>query len=409
VPLEQIGQSAVKRLWRQNSEFTPSQTSRRPAAAKIVAVLTVLISDLHLGAQPVNDVLRSHLVRSKLMPWLARADEVVLLGDAVECRQGPIEEALDAARPFFGELGAAVGERRVVLVPGNHDHPLMPEAASTQFERRVTASEPGSLGQIASWMPQTELVLSYPGYRVRDDVYATHGHYLDCHNTIPTIETILVAFAKRRSKLPAEGSLSVADYERTVAPLYMLGYRTAQRARRAAGTPSKRVWQMLAQAEGRPGVAARVLGGALIPSGVAALNRLGFGPFDSEISGPALRHAGLRAMGDVVRRLGIEAEHVIFGHTHRMGPLDGDEGWTTDEGISLHNCGNWVYEPVFLDRSPAKSPYWPGGMIVVEDEGPPRVERLLMDLRHEDFLPILEPSSRVLWPDPRDSDSSPSS
>ena len=69
------------------------QGSRPSCAAKIVGVLTVVISDMHLGARPVNDVLRSHLVRSKLMPWLARADEVVLLGDAVELRQGPIEDA----------------------------------------------------------------------------------------------------------------------------------------------------------------------------------------------------------------------------------------------------------------------------------------------------------------------------
>jgi hypothetical protein len=184
----------------------------------------------------------------------------------------------------------------------------------------------------------------------------------------------------------------------------------AQRARSAAGTPSKKAWAMLAPSDGKPpGLAARLLGGAIVPGGVAALNGLGFGPFDAEISGPALRKAGLRAMSEVVERLGIEADHVIFGHTHRMGPLDGDERWVTPSGIRLHNCGNWVYEPVFLDRSPAESPYWPGGLVVVEDEGPPRVERVLMDLQHEDFAPILEPSSRVLWPDPRDSDSSPPS
>jgi len=102
---------------------------------------------------------------------------------------------------------------------------------------------------------------------------------------------------------------------------------------------------------------------------------------------------------------------VIFGHTHRTGPLERDEDreWVTPNGIRLVNTGNWVYEPVFLDRSPAESPYWPGGLVVVEDSGPPRVERTLMDLQHEDFRPILEPSSRVLWPDPRDLDSSPPS
>lgn len=357
------------------------------------------MSDMHLGARPVNDVLRSHLVRSKLLPWLARADQVVLLGDAVELRQAPVDDALEAARPFFGELGEAVGSKRVVLVPGNHDHPLLDERPRGQFERAVTPRDPGPLGRIASWMPQAELVLSYPGYRVRPDVWATHGHYLDCHNTVPTIETILVAIAKRRSGLPETGALEIHDYEDTLAPLYTLGFKVAQRVRTAAGTPSKKAWEMLAAREGRPGVAARVLGGALIPGGVAALNRLGFGPFNPEISGPALRNAGLVAMGEVAQRLGIEADHLIFGHTHRLGPLPGDEGWETRDGMRLHNCGNWVYEPVFLDRSPARSPYWPGGLILVEDDAPPRVERVLMDLQHQDFRPILEPSSRVLWAD----------
>ncbi|HEY1594485.1 MAG TPA: metallophosphoesterase [Thermoleophilaceae bacterium] len=372
-------------------------------------MLTLVISDMHLGARPVNDVLRSHLVRSKLMPWLAKADQIVLLGDAVELRQGPIDQALDVARPFFGELGETVGDKRIVIVPGNHDHPLLGERPAGQFERRVGGREEGPLGQIASWLPQSELVLSYPGYRIRDDVWATHGHYLDCHNTVPTIENILVALAKRRSKLPASGPLTVGQYESTVAPLYTLGFQMAQRARTAAGTPSKRAWELLARSDAKPGLSARILGDALVPGGVAALNRLGFGPFNPEISGPALRHAGLLAMGQVVDRLGIEAEHVIFGHTHRMGPLDHDEGWQTPSGIRLHNSGNWVYEPVFLDRSPARSPYWPGGMVLVDDSGPPRIERALMDLQHSDFVPILEESSRVLWPDPRDSESSPPS
>jgi hypothetical protein len=372
-------------------------------------VLTLVISDMHLGARPVNDVLRSHLVRAKLMPWLARADQIVLLGDALELRQAPIEDALDAARPFFGELGEAVGAGRVVLVPGNHDHPLLEERPGGQFERAVSAREGGPLGRIAAWLPQSELVLSYPGYRIRDDVYAIHGHYLDCHNTVPTVENILVALAKRRARLPESGPLEVSDYENTVAPLYTLGFQMAQRARTAAGAPSKRAWRMLANSDGKPGLGARLLGGAVVPGGVAALNRLGLGPFNPEISGPVLRRAGLRAMAEVVERLGIEAEHVVFGHTHRLGPLEDDEDWGAPGGISLHNCGNWVYEPAFLDRSPAASPYWPGGMVLVEDSGPPRIERALMDLRHEDFVPILEPSSRVLWPDPRDSDSSLSS
>ena len=39
-------------------------------------------------------------------------------------------------------------------------------------------------------MPDVELTLAYPGLRLRPDVYATHGHYLDLHLTVPRLESI---------------------------------------------------------------------------------------------------------------------------------------------------------------------------------------------------------------------------
>ena len=42
----------------------------------------------------------------------------------VELRDLPLGAALDSARPFFEELGEALGEREVMIVPGNHDHRL---------------------------------------------------------------------------------------------------------------------------------------------------------------------------------------------------------------------------------------------------------------------------------------------
>ena len=218
-------------------------------------MLTLVISDMHLGARPVNDVLRSHLVRAKLMPCLARADQVVLIGDALELRQAPVDQALDVARPFFGELGEVVGNKRVVLVPGNHDHPLLEERPSGQFERPVSAGEGGPLGQLASWLPQTELILSYPGYRIRDDVYATHGHYLDCHNTVPTVENMLIAVAKRRAKLPESGPLTVSDYENTVASVYTLGLKVAQPGAERGGHAQPARLRSLQPGDLRPGTA----------------------------------------------------------------------------------------------------------------------------------------------------------
>ena len=110
------------------------------------------------------------------------------------------------------------------------------------------------------------------------------------------------------------------------------------------------------------------------------MNRLGLGPFEPDLSGPALRRSGLRSMAEVVRRLGIEADHVVFGHTHRSGPLEDEaEGWTTPEGTRLHNCGSWVHEPAFLTPRPGESPYWPGRCVEIED-GAPRLRRLLDDI-----------------------------
>ncbi len=128
-----------------------------------------------------------------------------------------------------------------------------------------------------------------------------------------------------------------------------------------------------------------------IPNAVAALNRLGLGPFDSDISGPALRRAGLRAMAEVVGRLGIEAEHVVFGHTHRPGPLptDGDE-WTLAARpgrppTRLINTGSWVYQPHFLGKRPSDSPYWPGRCVVIEDGSAPRLIHPLADAGHDEL------------------------
>jgi hypothetical protein len=55
--------------------------------------------------------------------------------------------------------------------------------------------------------------------------------------------------------------------------------------------------------------------------------------------------------------------------------------WRTPAGTRLHNTGCWVFETHFMGRLPrGESPYWPGGAIALDDEGPPRLERLLCDL-----------------------------
>jgi hypothetical protein len=112
---------------------------------------------------------------------------------------------------------------------------------------------------------------------------------------------------------------------------------------------------------------------------VLALNRAGIGPLHPDVSGPELRRAGLRAVGEVLASLRVSASHVISGHTHRAGPLPGDEvsEWSAGTGARMLNTGSWVYEPAFLGENPARSPYRPGFAAVLEDEGPPALVNLL--------------------------------
>ena len=73
-------------------------------------------------------------------------------------------------------------------------------------------------------------------------------------------------------------------------------------------------------------------------------------------------------MARVAEVLAPGAEHVIFGHTHRPGPLPGDEQaeWTTLSGTQLWNTGSWLYEGAFITTG-SESPYWPGTVLTLED------------------------------------------
>jgi len=325
----------------------------------------------------------------------------VLLGDALELRQGPLREAMAAARPFFAEAGAALGAGgEIVLVPGNHDHALV----TPWLERRRRDGVPSPLGlaETATWeagdpvaalaeaAAPARLTLAYPGIWLRDDVYATHGHYLDRHVTVPTIERLSAgAMGRIVGPLPAEGA-GPDDYEAVLAPIYAWSYTLAQHAREEAnGTHgiSVRAWQAIAGNGHRP-LRRRALA-ALFPLSVAAVNRAGIGPVRADVSGRELGRAGVRAMAEAVDRLGIDAAHVLFGHTHRTGPRPADDlaDWTSASGARLHNTGCWVYEPQFLGATPYESAYWPGVAIVVEDDGPPVALRVLGDRGHAALQP----------------------
>jgi len=275
---------------------------------------------------------------------------------------------------------------------------------------------------------------------LREDVYATHGHYLDCHLSVPTMECLGIgltarAFGKRTSELA-----SASDYEAVTAPVYAWIDAVARQAPTGSalnGQSTVRMWRALGgdrdtaergggQARGdggdrgdgldsrgergEPAAAEATAGGVAVSTGiaalaalgpalrrralagafpvaVAALNRLGLGTFKADISAPELRRSGLRAMAEVSDRLALGDAHVIFGHTHRAGPRAKDDRgeWLAPSGARLINTGCWTYDAYFLRGGPGESPYWPGGAVLVEEDGPPRLLRLLDELGAADL------------------------
>ncbi|HUA73210.1 MAG TPA: metallophosphoesterase [Solirubrobacteraceae bacterium] len=397
---------------------------------------TLVLSDLHLGSASRADLLRRPELREPLLRAAAEADRVVLLGDVLELRHGPPRQALAVARPFFEELGRALAGRELVLVAGNHDHALiepwlalraeLPERSELGLEQLIEPAEASpAVARLADWASPARVRFAYPGLWLREDVYATHGHYLDCHLTVPTVERLSVGVMSRLMGMPASSFGGVGDYEAVTAPMYAWRHAVARDSLTGDalnGMGTVNAWRALsgddghsaAGANGHAGrrrlaaLGARLRKQALVtgfPLAVAALNRAGVGPLKAEVSLGELRRAGLRAMGEVTTRLELGDAYVLFGHTHRAGPLDGDAqgewrppvsvpGREGEPPARLVNVGCWTYDGIFLTRNPGESPYWPGTCAIVEDQGPPQLRRLLLDRTHAELDPRAAARSR---------------
>ena len=361
---------------------------------------TLVVSDLHLGATSGADLLRRAPLREPLIERLRDGiDRLVILGDGVELREVPVRSAAAAAIPLLQEAGDALGAKgEIVMLGGNHDHALvgglieerLGQEAPLELQHDLDPAAAGPLPrELAAAANPATLRLSYPGIWLRDDVYAMHGHYLDLHSTVPTIER-LAAGAMARWVAPTPGERATPDdYEAVLSPLYAWMHALAQRNRddatRAGSRSSVRAWRMLAgdQRARHPVRAAALTAG--FRAGVGVVNRAGIGPVRPELSGPALRQGSLHGIGEVLRRLGVDAEHVVFGHSHRSGPWPEDDQseWVAPTGSRLTNTGCWVYQRHFLGERPYSTPYWPGTAVLVEDDGPPQLERLLGDRGHQ--------------------------
>ena len=330
---------------------------------------------------------------------------LVILGDGLELRENAQRDAAALAGPAFEELGHALGpDGELVLVGGNHDHGLV----AGWIEGRLQSEPPGFLGleqvmapedagplavRLAEHAAPARVSVAYPGLWLRDDVYAIHGHYSDLHTTVPTFERLAAgAMGRWVVRLP-DDEVTADGYEAALAPLYAWMHTLVQRSENGALTggagASARAWVALAGTGRRAHpVRAAALGTGYVLA-VACINAIGLGPIDRDLSGQALRRGGLRGMREVLRRLGVDAPWVLWGHSHRSGPWPRDDlsEWTTPAGTRLMNTGSWCYQPHFLSAEPNRSPYWPGTAIRVGESGPPELIRLLGDRGHDELRP----------------------
>ncbi len=368
---------------------------------------TAIVSDMHLGAGSGADLLRRPEFAPRLLAALEGADRVVLLGDVLELRDRPLADVLADSREFIGQLGEVVDDGELVIVAGNHDHHLaerwlervgLDGGGQLGLEQRFAPGD-GALGALAGQAGRVAVEAAYPGLWVRDGVYATHGHFLDRHLTVPTFERLGIAVVERILGIPPGGPDPLAppddpevgeieEYERVLTPVYAFLFQLAQSGsggRSSSASPSMRIWSALGGGETR---AARLrgwlLGSVAVPGAVGIANRLGLGPVRADLSPGAITRAALLALGEVIERLAIDAEHVVFGHTHRRGPFGDEPGWSAGT-TRLWNTGSWVHSPALLRATAAESPYWPGTVCFVGDTGEPELVHLLDDLERGDL------------------------
>lgn len=329
---------------------------------------TLVISDLHLGARLGHDVLTRPAPLARLLEELDRVDRLVLLGDVVELMEGRPAQAMAKAEPVIRAIGRRLrGGSEVIVVPGNHDLPLIRPWIRAD-PRRLTIETPvppdatPRLAQLLQWLAPADVRVRYPGVWLDERTWATHGHYLDRH-LLP--ESSYGISRGLFGGLPSGPALP-ANYEHV---------------HRLSLGPFKRFLPRIVAA--LLDDAADLLRASTMPSVRRHVLNRRLAPLTSALLALQMRRASIPVTAHIAARLGVHADWLIFGHVHRLGPLPGDEPehWRGGpDGPSLLNTGSWCYEPLLVHRATLPHPYWPGGGVVLEDRAEPRAVSLLEGL-----------------------------
>jgi UDP-2,3-diacylglucosamine pyrophosphatase LpxH len=343
-------------------------------------VRTLIVSDLHLGLRTGADVLQRPEPLRRLLQAIDHADRLVLLGDVLELGAAAPRAPTAGAERVVREIGRRVGpDRPIVVVPGNHDARLV-RAWALERERALGLADTvppdatPALAQLVAWLAPAPVSVSYPGVWLEDgQVWATHGHYLDRHLIPESAFGLLRSRWRRADARPHFGAASPIEYEwarRQTAARRRRGRRDGGFATRLRERPLGTLLQTVAELarEGAVPQIPRLMMRAHLTSATARL-------VDAQ-----MRRSAVPAMAEVARRLGVDAEWVVFGHVHRVGPRDEPEWRPLGDGPRLLNTGAWLYEPMLVDRARPPHPHWPGGAVLLETGSPPQAIGLLDDL-----------------------------
>jgi UDP-2,3-diacylglucosamine pyrophosphatase LpxH len=413
---------------------------------------TAILSDLHLGAWQMNDLLRYRFFIQRLSSALEGVDEVVLLGDVLELRFQQLDEALRRSQPFFAALGSALRAHRgrfapvprVVYVAGNHDYhfalELLEREQERVLERALEHGDPSPYrfsGRVRSPSdtfllralrrmlgPGVEAEFAYAYVRRETDsgpLLAMHGHYLDLHLSSPgerllalaqqavtayRLETLRPGFdlydavLRPQNELlhwigqsPAGAQVQSELWRRLRGNRRELPHGVLGRARRSAARRGVQVAEALA------GAAARQLARRVLQGDVANVSPARATDVDE----------GIRAFMDSLYALQSDlfnAEawqhapaYVVFGHTHRPGPLsevDSPDRWRPQwagRQVQVLNCGSWLYDAARALSDDYHRTRWPGTLVLVPDGQPPRVVALLQDLSADKVEELIDAES----------------
>lgn len=276
---------------------------------------TLVISDLHIGTSNSSDLLRNENVRECLKQQLLTTERLVLLGDIVELRHGAPQQSVDLAGIVLKDLSEALpADAKIIFVPGNHDHALINQwlkektqqgkQESFELEQTIQPADASPFAQqLADAFSNQDVVVNYPGVWLHENCYATHGHYLDFHLHLPTIERLALSLMTRLL-LEDNCVTSVRDYERCLEPVTAwidtVSRWSDQRnslVRGHSATLRKRL------TETKKRSFSDVLLAGAFPAGVRVANCLGLGTFTSKLDGPTIRNDAIHAFTSVLENI----------------------------------------------------------------------------------------------------------